>query len=212
MSGYRTLHPSRMRCFILLFLGLLSGCAALLVTPNFTTELTALRSGQYSLDPEHAYANFRVQHLGLSSIIGRFNTVQGSLDFDPDKIGSMALQGKLLASSIDVNNDELEQRLLGSDWLGAERFPEIEFKSTNAVMNNQGNIEIAGELSMRGEVRPVTLEATFHGGADNILTGKYTLGFSAMASIKRSDYGMDAFAALVGDEITIELHGEFQRN
>ena len=57
----------------------------------------------------------------------------------------------------------------------------------------------------------MSLNATFKGGADNLLTGKYTLGFSANGSFLRSDFGIDAFAALVADEVFIEIHAEFQR-
>jgi len=199
------------RLAVLLLSMLIAGCAAL-VTPNFTTELSALRSGEYTLDPEHAYVHFSVGHLGLSKIIGRFNTVEGSLDFEPENITQLQLQGKLLASSIDVNNTDLEDTLRGADWIAAAAHPEIEFRSTSTALQADNSIEIAGELSLRGQTRPIVLLTTFNGGADNILTGKYTLGFSASTTILRSDFGMDAFAALVGDEIVIEMHGEFQRN
>jgi polyisoprenoid-binding protein YceI len=54
--------------------------------------------------------------------------------------------------------------------------------------------------------------ATFNGGADNLLTGKYTLGFTATGSFKRSDYGMDSFAGIIGDEVNLEIFAEFLRN
>jgi len=53
------------------------------------------------------------------------------------------------------------------------------------------------------------LLTTFNGGADNFITGKYTIGFSATTQLKRSDFGMDAFAAFAGDTVDIEMHGEF---
>lgn len=207
----RVLHKAGFALVLTLIVLAAGGCAAL-ITPNFSTELSELRAGEYQLDPEHAYVHFRIQHLGLSTIVGNFNTVQGSLDFDPTQIENLALQGKLLAASIDLNNEDLQQRLLGAQWLNAAEFPEIEFKSGLVSQSNTGDIEIAGTLSMRGQTRPVILAAKFNGGADNILTGKYTLGFSASTVVNRSEFGMDAFAALIGDEIKIELHGEFQRN
>lgn len=190
--------------------GLLSACAGL-VRPNYSQELAKLRSGAYTLDPEHAYITFRVGHLGLSTIVGRFNVVAGTLDFDPSDISAMSLQGIIEANSVDVNNADLEERLLGDDWFNVASFPQIVFTSTGVTVGEDDNLLIAGELSMLGVSKQLTLQARFNGGADNILTGKYTLGFSGMAQLKRSDYGMDAFAALIADDIEVELHGEFQR-
>jgi len=190
---------------------LLSACANI-VRPNYSQNLTELRSGAYSLDPEHAYVTFRVGHLGLSTIVGRFNVVAGSLDFDPNNISAMSLQGIIEANSIDVNNKDLEKRLQDDAWFNASVYPQIAFTSTSVERGDNGIFLIAGKLSMRGVVKDLLLQARFNGGADNILTGKYTLGFSANTQLIRSDFGMDAFAALVADKIEVELHGEFQRN
>ena len=61
-------------------------------------------------------------------------------------------------------------------------------------------------------VKPITVSATFHGGANNILSGKYTLGFSAQSTFSRSDFGMDKYVPLVGEEVTIEVYAEFLKN
>jgi len=189
----------------------LSACANL-IRPNYSQELIELRSGAYTLDPEHAYLNFRVGHLGLSSIVGRFNVLSGSLDFDPENITDLSLQGIIEAGSVDVNNDELESTLNESDWFDTTSYPQITFTSTSVQRTGDNTVNITGELTLRGVTKEIEIQTRFNGGADNFLTGKYTLGFSATAAIKRSDYGMDSFAALVADDIEIELHGEFQRN
>jgi len=174
--------------------------------------LTELRPGDYLLDPEHAYVTFRVDHLGLSKIVGRFNVVSGSLDFDPDNIEQMSLQGIIASNSIDVNNKDLESQLQETDWFASVQYPQITFTS-NVVSQSpdDGTLFIEGDLIVRGVSQPIVLQAQFNGGADNILTGKYTLGFTATTTIKRSDFGMKAFAALIGDEVSVELHGEFQQ-
>lgn len=202
---------SRYACALIAVGLLLSACTSI-VRPNYSQNLTELRPGAYVLDPEHAYITFRVGHLGLSTIVGRFNVVAGALDFDPDNIGAMALQGIIEADSIDVNNRELEDRLQGDAWFDVEAYPQIIFNSTAVEKGDNDDLLITGELSMRGVVKELELQARFNGGADNILTGKYTLGFTANTQLLRSDFGMDAFAALVADEIDVELHGEFQRN
>lgn len=188
----------------------LAGCTSL-VRPNFTQEIAELRPGQYQLDKMHSYILFRVDHLGLSKIVGRFNSLDASMDFDPDNIEAMQLDGIILAESIDVNNDDLESTLQDDAWFNTAQFPQITFSSESVTRADSGQLEVSGQLSLRGVSRPITLLATFNGGADNLITRKYTIGFSATAAFKRSDFGMDSFAAFVGDDIDIELHGEFLR-
>jgi len=189
----------------------LSACANL-IRPNFSQELVELRPGAYTLDPEHAYVNFRVGHLGLSTIVGRFNVVAGSLEFDPENITDLSLQGIIEAASIDVNNADLEDTLREGAWFDTDSYSQISFISTSVERTGDNTVNIVGDLSLRGVTKEIVVETRFNGGADNFLTGKYTLGFSANSTIKRSDYGMDSFAALVADDIDIEMHGEFQRN
>ena len=197
--------------FLVISCFLVSACASL-VRPNYSTALSELRSGEYTLDTEHAYIIFKIGHLGLSSIVGRFNVVTGTLDFDPENIESMVLQGIIEADSIDVNNAELEDTLLEKAWFDAQTFPQISFASTSVTRDDSDGLLVTGELQMRGISREIVLKTKFNGGADNFLTGKYTLGFTANTQINRSDFGMDAFAALVADEVEVELYGEFQRN
>jgi len=198
------------KLFILLIATMLGACTSI-VRPNYTQELVKLRPGQYQLDKMHSYILFRIDHFGLSKIIGRFNSMDASLDFDPKNIQALNLNGLIDANSIDINNDDLESTLQEPDWFNSAQHPQIVFKSTAITRNENGIISINGNLTLRGVTKPVTLDTTFNGGADILITRKYTIGFSATASIKRSDFGMDAFAAFVGDEIDIELHGEFQR-
>lgn len=204
----RDLKPLRAAAYVLCTL--LSGCASI-VTPNFTQSFDQLRAGAYTLDPEHAFVIFRIEHLGLSTVVGRFNSVDATLDFNPESPSEMVLEGRLDVASIDINSRNLEQRLRGSGWLDTERFPQAGFITSSVEPQGDNTLIINGELTMRGITRPISLLATFKGGADNILTGRYTLGFAASGSISRSEFGVDAFKALVADEVFIELHAEFQQ-
>jgi polyisoprenoid-binding protein YceI len=182
------------------------------VRPNYTQTLSELRSGDYSLDPEHVYVHFNIEHLGLSTIVGRFNTVDASLNFDPASIESLQLDGIIDVASIDMNNESLENRLRGSDWLNTQIFPEARFQTSSVTGSQDNDFTINGEFTLHGITQPMSLNATFKGGADNLLTGKYTLGFTANGSFLRSEFGVDGFAALVADEVFIEIHAEFQKN
>lgn len=198
--------------YFLLILTLLSstGCANL-IRPNFTPELATLRAGEYQLDPMHSYLLFKIEHLGLSKIVGRFNNVDATLDFNPKQIENMQLSAIVSADSIDVNNPDLESTLQEPDWFDTARFPQITFNSSSVNLTTTEDIEITGTLTLRGISKAITLNAKFNGGADNLITRKYTIGFSATTTIHRSDFGIDAFSALVGDTVELEAHGEFLR-
>ncbi len=202
------------RCFALvcLIVGvlLLSGCASL-VRPNFETETAKLRAGEYIIDPNHTFVIFRINHLGLSDVIGRFNEIEATLSFDPDTPEALQLDGRIATASIDLGNEEFEDQLRGSSWLDSDQYPFLTFTTNTVVVEDNGDLTIEGDISLRGVTQPLALQARFNGGADNLLTGKYTLGFSATTTLLRSDFGIDQFGALVGDSIDVEIEAEFQR-
>ncbi len=195
-------------CLVLLFF--VSACASI-IRPNYTQELVKLRPGNYKLDKDHAYVHFKIGHLGLSMIVGRFNTVDASLEFDPANIEAMKINGIVDAASIDVNNEDLEDTLRGGYWFDTERYPQVTFNSASVVLGPEGDLRVSGELTVLGITKPITLIGRFNGGADNLLTRKYTLGFTGNATISRAAFGMDAFAGIIADNVDIEIHAEFQR-
>lgn len=195
----------------LLMITTLSSCSYLL-TPSVEPVITQLEQGQYKLDPEHTTVLFKVQHLGLSTYVGRFNEMSASLNFEPNKMAQSTLQAKVQSNSVDVNNESLEDTLRGSSWFNAEQFPEVVLKTLSVTPTEKENeFQFNAELTLLGVTKPVTLNATFHGGANNMLTGFYTLGFSATGSIKRSDFGMDQYIPMVGDKVDVEIYAEFQK-
>lgn len=201
-----------MKKFSLLIIALLlSGCVSL-ITPKVEADLVKLKAGQYSLDKTHGTLLFKVQHLGLSSYVGRFNSFDANLEFDPDNIQAAKLSAVIEIDSLDINDPDLKDDLMGRSWFRQKDYPQASFTSTSVQPVSDSEFEFTGDLNWRGMVKPITVNATFHGGASNILTGKYTLGFSAKGSFSRTEFGMDKYVPLVGDEVTIEAYAEFLKN
>jgi len=196
---------------LILTLLLLTACVSL-ITPKVQSDVSKLKAGQYSLDKSHASLLFKVRHLGLSTYVGRFNKFDANLSFDPSAIESAQLEALIDIDSLDINNPSLKDDLMDGTWFNQAKHPQARF-STLSVRQIQGiEFEFTGNLEWRGVTKPVVLLVTFHGGANNVLSGKYTLGFSAQGSFKRSEFGMDAYIPLVGDEVVIEAEAEFLRN
>lgn len=190
----------------------LLGCASLLVQ-QVRTEAVALKGGAYSLDKTHATLLWKVSHLGFSSFVGRFNDFDATLDFDPEQPEASKLAVVIRAASLDVGQPEFEKELRGKDWFDTASHPEIRFVSTTIEVTGENTGRVTGDLTFLGRTKPVTLDVTFNGGAENFVSGKFTLGFQAAAVVKRTEFGMTNLAPkIVGPDVTLEIHVEFVRN
>jgi len=196
---------------------LLLACSALLVscdrilTPGFETSVQDLRGGAYTLDKAHASILWKVDHLGFSSYIGRFNDFDASLDFDPENIEASSLEVIINTTSLDVNNEAFAEDLRGEDWFNVAQFPQAIFRTTSFVEAvDEDTFVFQGDLTLLDTTAPVTLTVNFNGGGRNFLTRSYTLGFSATTTVQRSLFGLDNLVAFgVGDNIELEVHVEF---
>jgi polyisoprenoid-binding protein YceI len=195
-------------------------CAALLVscdrilTPGFQTSVQDLRGGAYVLDKDHATLLWKVNHLGFSAYIGRFNEFDASLDFDPANVENSSLEVIVNTASLDVNNEAFANDLRGDSWFNVAAYPQAIFRTTSFVEAvDEDTFVFEGDLTLLGTTAPITLTVNFNGGGRNFLTRRYTLGFSATTSFQRSVFGLDNLVAFgVGDNIDLEIHVEFQES
>lgn len=190
---------------------LLAGCDSSVLTPDVETEITEIRSGEYSLDRDHATLIWKVDHLGFSTYIGRFNDFDASLDFDPENIENSSLEVIVNTASLDVNLPEFEDELR-ADWFNVEQFPQAVYRTTSlAETIDENTFVFNGELTFMGVTAPVALEVDFHRGARDISRRlQYVIGFSASASVQRSAFGLDNLVNIgIGDEVELEIHVEF---
>jgi len=183
-----------------------------ILTPGFETSVQDLRAGAYTLDKDHASLNWKINHLGFSSYIGRFNDFDASLDFDPENIEASTLEVIVNTASLDVNNAAFAEDLRGSAWFNVETFPQAIFRTTSFVeATSDTTFVFRGDLTLLGTTAPVDLTVIFNGGGRNFLTRRYTLGFSASSVFKRSEFGMNNLVPFgIGDDIELEIHVEFQ--
>jgi polyisoprenoid-binding protein YceI len=200
-----------MRPILLLLMAALGGCGYLVPHHHQTTELSALPEGAYRLDPEHATILFKVDHLGFSRLVGRFDRFDATLDFEPQEPQAAKLVALIDVASIDLDLPAFEEELRGAGWLDVERYPEARFATRTIQITSEKTGVVEGDLTLRGVTAPVSLDVTFNGGGSNLLTGAYTLGFAARGSILRSTFGLGGYAPAIGDEVLLEIHAEFLR-
>lgn len=192
-----------------IFIGLLLASCGTLIKPNVKTGIVQLEEGSYQLDQTHVAVLFKINHMGLSTFVGRFNKVDATLEFDPNNIAAAKLSAVIDVASIDVNNHDLEETLRGSSWFDTEKYPQAFFKTISVNLLDQNSAVFGGELTLHGVTAPMNLTVTFNGGANNMLTRFYTLGFSATSTFKRSTFGVDYLIPAIGDAVAIEVFAEF---
>ncbi|MFT5608934.1 MAG: polyisoprenoid-binding protein YceI [Arenicella sp.] len=195
-------------CLILNLAMTLSGCVSLLA-PSASSKLEALRVGQYTLDKSHATLLFKVEHFGLSKYVGRFNEFDATLDFDPENLEQTKLEAIIEMKSLDINHQGLRIQLLSPKWFDQANHPQAKLTTVGLRQVSESNFELSGNLAWRGINKPVVLQVKFNGGANNLLTRKYTIGFHASGSFLRSDYGIKTYLPIVGDQVKIDVYAEF---
>ncbi len=189
----------------------LTACGSLIPANHQTTDAAKLEKGNFRLDPDHTMILFKANHLGFSTYVGRFNTSSGSLVFDPATPAEAKLDVIIQIPSVDTPSPDLNEALRGADWFDAARFPTARFVSRSITVTNPTTGTITGDLTLRGITAPITLETTFNGGTDNLLTGFYTISFAAKTTFTRSTFGVGSLIPAVADAVTLEIHSEFQR-
>lgn len=103
--------------------------------------------------------------------------------------------------------------LTSSAVFDAAQFPAATFKSTSIVRTGPTSGKITGNLTIKNVTKPVTLDATFNGGRPNPMNNSYALGFSATATIKRTDFGLTGMVwePFVSDDVQLTIQAMFQQ-
>ncbi|MFJ5060254.1 YceI family protein [Streptomyces nigra] len=167
--------------------------------------------GPWTVDPAHSTVAAVAQHLGISSVRGRFTRFSASVEIAPDDITKSRVEAVIQAASIDTGNEMRDGHLRSPDFLDVERYPEIVYRSTGVTQaTGADRWTVRGELEMRGVVRPVDLDLAYLGtGADP--WGGTRAAFRATTELRRDDFAMNynqvvqAGIAAIGTTLKVEL-------
>ncbi len=172
----------------------------------------AVPAGHYVLDNRHASLVAHVMHEHVSYYVLRFDRMRASFDYDPAHPEATKLVASVDTTSLDVNGDWAES--FQRQFLKADRFPQATFASTQVELTGETSAKMTGELTLMGVTRPVTFDVTLTGSAHEMLPlpfGQRAVGFQAVTTIRRSTFGSTAFQGMVGDEVTLTIEAEFDK-
>jgi polyisoprenoid-binding protein YceI len=171
------------------------------------TTATAVRT--FAIDKTHSEATFQVRHL-ITKVRGRFADFAGTITFNEAQPAQSSVSFTIQAASIDTSTPDRDAHLRSDDFFAVETYPTITFESTGITAAGGNDYQVAGNLTMRGVTKAITIPVTLLGTAVDPW-GNQKLAFEGEVTINRKDYGLNWNAALeaggflVGDDVKISL-------
>ena len=176
----------------------------------------------YSIDPVHSFPNFEINHLGMSTVHGRFERMAGKITLDRvAKTGS--LEAKIETASVSTGDAKhapgswaeknygprsRDEHLRTPDFFNSAEFPDMVYKSTKFNFNGDALESIDGTLTLSGVTKPVKLTVTHFKCGPNPFSKKPMCGADAEASIKRTDFGIKFGVPAIADEVKLSINVE----
>ena len=187
-------------------------------TPPGSRNAGAISGGTYQADPGHTLVTWTVDHLGFTPYTGIFGSITGTLTLDPKNPGAAKVDVTIPVSKVLTASEALTAHLLraGKDGGKPDFFgpspTDAKFVSTKVTVKGEA-ATIAGNLTLNGVTKPVTLEAKFYGAGKMPanMGGKENVGFTATTTIKRSDFGVTQGIPLVSDEVRLNIAAAFEK-
>jgi len=185
-----------------------------LTAPETSTSI-ATSAITWNIDPVHSTAEFKVKHMMISNVKGQFSKVKGVLTHDEFDLANSRVEASIEAASIETRDAQRDAHLQSADFLDAEKFPTLSFKSTGINVVGDGELSVEGDLTIRGVTRKVVFAVEGPTPPTKDPWGNTRIAASATTKINRKDFGLTWNAALetggilVGDEVTITLDVEF---
>jgi polyisoprenoid-binding protein YceI len=164
-------------------------------------------TGTWTVDPAHSSIEFRIKHMMISTVRGRFGEFEATIQAAPDYHQSK-VRGTVKAASIDTNEPRRDDHLRSADFFDVEHHPEITFESAGIEHLEKGNYRVNGELTMHGETRPVQFEVTVH-GVTRDPQGQDRVGLEVRGTLSRGEFGLrwqqalETGGVVVGDEVRV---------
>ena len=178
----------------------------------FTTGSAVAADYKIDKEGQHAFVNFRIQHLGYSWLYGSFNDFDGTFTFDEKKPASDKVNVTINTNSVDTNHAERDKHLRSAEFLNVSKFPQATFASTE-VKKDGDKLDITGNLTLNGVTKPVTLDAKLIGQGDDPWGGKRA-GFEATGKIRLKDFNIttDLGPASQDVDLIISVEGVQQKS
>jgi len=165
---------------------------------------------KWAIDPAHTEVSFKVKHLMVSNVNGRFETFEGAVEAEGDDFSNAKAEFSADIDSVNTGNGDRDGHLKSGEFFDAEKFPKLTFKSTEFKKINDEDYEIKGDLTIRDITKNVTVKGEF-GGLAQDPWGNSKAGFNINGKFNRKDFGLtwnaplETGGFLLSDEVRINV-------
>lgn len=167
-------------------------------------------TGDYTLDVAHTRIGFSARHAMVTTVRGSFGDFEGTAHLDATDPTKSSAKLSIKVASLSTGQEQRDAHLRSPDFFDVEANPEITFTSTSAERVDDETYRLTGDLSIRHQTKPVTVEFAFNGSAKDPY-GNLRAGFEGKTTVNRKDWGLSWNAALetggllVSDKIKLEF-------
>ncbi len=169
----------------------------------------------WNIDPAHSAAEFKVKHMMISNVKGKFTGLTGKLFLNDADVSKSSIEASIPVATVNTGDDQRDGHLKSADFFDAEKFPNMSFVTTKVVPTGEGEGKVTGDLTLHGVTKQVTFDVEGPSKPGKDPWGNTRIGLSATAKINRKDFGLEWNAALetggvlVGEDVTISLDIQF---
>lgn len=181
----------------------------LLTAALVAASANALAAGvTYKLDPAHTNVIASWNHMGYSNPSANFSGVDGTLVYDAADVTKSSVQVTLPLTGLNGFSEKFNAHLNSGDFFDSAKFPAASFKSTKVEAAGEGKLKVTGDLTIKDVTKPVVLDVTLNKAGEHPMKKVPAIGFDATATVKRSDFGVGAYAPMVSDEVALKITTE----
>ncbi|MFS0752032.1 YceI family protein [Oceanobacillus sp. 1P07AA] len=171
----------------------------------------------WNVDQAHSEVGFSVKHMMISKAKGTFDQFEATIEADVEDLTDAKIEFVIDTTSVNTRNKDRDDHLRSADFFDAETYPKITFVATDIKKTSDSNYDVTGDLTLKGNTKPVTLAVSFEGQSKDPMSGSTVAGFSGSTKINRKEFGLTWNAAvetggvLVGEDVTINFELELHK-
>ncbi|WP_151671786.1 YceI family protein [Nitrincola schmidtii] len=167
---------------------------------------TSVIAADYVIDTQgaHASINFRIDHLGVSYVVGRFNEFEGRFHYDADNLDATTVEVDINVASVDSNHAERDRHIRSGDYLDVSRFADARFVSTAYTDQGDGKGVLEGDLTLYGQTLPISIDVEKVGEGQDPWGG-YRAGFTGTTVLNLPDFGMNFNLGPRAEQVHLDL-------
>lgn len=173
---------------------------------GLAAPLAMAQASTWAIDPAHSEVDFSIRHMGLSNVRGHFSGVKGTIVYDASNSAKSSVNVTIAVTSVDTGNSQRDNDLKSDTFFDVAKYPTATFTSTS-VAKNGSHLTVAGNLTLNGVTKPVTLDVSAPATGENPMDHKTHSGYEATTTLNRFDFNIGSKypTAILGQDVPLTI-------